>query len=210
MYKVFSGDKCILISSKEITGNNKSSKSVVFTDAETLHKEYKQFAKSLKLDTLVILGEEERVWKVFRSLFSYIEAAGGLVINNKDELLMIYRNKHWDLPKGKMEAGESPDQTAIREVEEECGVKNLKIVKQLASTYHIYYQNKNDCIKQTYWFEMSCNDTTKPSPQQEEGIEEARWMAKEDVRKIMKKVYLSLQEVLETTCYYSGPPRPSR
>jgi 8-oxo-dGTP pyrophosphatase MutT (NUDIX family) len=199
MYKVFSGQKCVVISAKEIQPSNKYSKEVVFVNAESLHKEYMLFSKSNKLDTLIIIGEEEKVWKVFCSFFSYIEAAGGLVFNPKGELLMIYRNKYWDLPKGKMEVGESPDQTAVREVEEECGVKNLKIVRQLASTYHIYFQDKKDCIKQTYWFEMSSNDTTKPSPQQEEGIEEAKWMGKEEVKKIRRKVYLSLQEILRTT-----------
>jgi 8-oxo-dGTP pyrophosphatase MutT (NUDIX family) len=199
MYKVFSGDKCILISSKEIINNNKRSKLIAFENAEALHKEYKLFVKSSKLDMLIVVGDKERAWKVFRSLFMYIEAAGGFVLNPKGELLMIYRNKHWDIPKGKVEPGESPDQTAVREVEEECGVTKLKIIKPLVSTYHIFFQDKGDCIKQTYWYEMSCNDTATPFPQQEEGIEEVRWMGKEEVRTIMKNVYMSLQEVLATT-----------
>jgi len=199
MYKVFSGDKCILISSKEVTGDAKSSKKILYADAESLHKDYKLFAKSSKLDTLVIIGDEERVWNVFRSLFLYIEAAGGFVLNVKGELLMIYRNKHWDIPKGKIEPGESPDQAAVREVEEECGVKNLKIVKPLVSTHHIFFQNKNNCIKRTYWFEMVCNDTILPSPQKEEGIEMAKWMSREEVKEVMKKVYPSLQEIIKTT-----------
>ena len=199
MYKIFSGDKCILISAKEVKGDGKSSKVIEFTSAEALHKEYKLFSRSSKLATLNITGDEEKAWRVFRSLFSYIEAAGGIVLNPKGELLMIYRNKHWDLPKGKMEKGETPDQTALREVEEECGVKNLKIVEPLISTYHIFYQNKNDCIKRTYWFEMTSKDSTQPVPQKEEGIEEAKWMRKDDVKKNMNKVYLSLQEVLTTT-----------
>lgn len=199
MYKVFSGDKCIVISSKEIKSDAKTSKVIEFTSAEALHKEYKQFAKSSKLETLQVVGDEEKAWRVFRSLFAYIEAAGGLVLNPSGALLMIYRNKHWDLPKGKMEAGESPDQTAVREVEEECGVKHLKIVKRLMSTYHIFVQNKNDYIKRTYWFEMTCKDSAKPTPQKEEGIKEAKWMPKEEVKKEINKVYLSLRDVVATT-----------
>jgi ADP-ribose pyrophosphatase YjhB (NUDIX family) len=196
MYKVFSGEKCIMISDKEMKSDAKSSKVISFLSAEALHGEYKLFERSSKLKTLVVLGEEEQAWTVFCSLFSYIEAAGGLVLNPKDELLMIYRNKHWDLPKGKMEAGESPDQTALREVEEECGVKKLKVVKPLASTHHIFFQNRNNCIKRTYWFEMTCNDSAKLVPQKEEGIEEAKWMSKAEAKKIVGKVYLSLREVL--------------
>ncbi len=196
MYKIFSGDKCILISAKEVKGDAKGTKVISFTSAEALHGEYRQFERTARLKTLVVTGDEEKAWFVFRSLFSYIEAAGGLVVNPKGELLMIYRNKHWDLPKGKMEKGESPDQTAVREVEEECGVKNLRIVRPLISTFHIFYLNKNNCIKCTYWFEMTCKDTAKPTPQKEEGIEEAKWMTREEVKKITPKVYLSLREVL--------------
>jgi 8-oxo-dGTP pyrophosphatase MutT (NUDIX family) len=200
MYKVFSGEKCIVISSKEVKSDAKSSKVITFSSAEALHGEYKSFEKS-KLKTLILVGDEEQAWKVFRSLFSYIEAAGGLVLNTKRELLMIYRNRHWDLPKGKMEKGESPDQTALREVEEECGVSKLKIVKPLSSSYHIFFQNGNNCIKRTYWFEMTCADTSKLVPQKEEGIEEAKWQNKVEVKKIVGKVYLSLQEVLTSTFF---------
>jgi 8-oxo-dGTP pyrophosphatase MutT (NUDIX family) len=201
MYKVFSGEKCILISSKEIKGDARTCKAVAFTSAEALHEEYKLLERSSRLKTLIVIGDEERVWKVFRSLFSYIKAAGGLVLNPKGELLMIYRNKHWDLPKGKMEEGESPDQTAIREVEEECGIKKLKILRPLDSTYHIFFQGKSNCIKRTYWFEMECKDTAKLIPQKEEGILEAKWMSKEEAKKVVGKVYLSLQEVLTTTFF---------
>jgi len=169
MYKVFSGDKCVVITARAGKTEPKSSKVVVYTSAEALHKEYRQFVKASKLEPLVVHGDAEKAWKVFRSLFSYIEAAGGLVVNPKGELLMIYRNKHWDIPKGKMEAGESPDQTAIREVEEECGIKNLKIVKSLQSTYHTFHQSKHDCINLTYWFEMTRKYSEKPNPQKEEG-----------------------------------------
>lgn len=199
MYKVFSGEKCVVITARAGNTDPKSSKVVVFSSAEALHKEYKQFVKASKLETLVITGDEERAWRVFRSLFSYIEAAGGLVVNPKGELLMIYRNKHWDIPKGKMEAGESPDETAIREVGEECGIRNLKIVKPLQSTYHTFHQSKHDCIKHTYWFEMTSKDSEEPTPQKEEGILEAKWMSKGEVKKISGKVYHSLREVLEST-----------
>lgn len=199
MYKVFSGEKCIVFTSKEVKSEAKSTKVLVFANAEALHKEYKLFSGSSKMKTLNVVGDAELAWKVFCSLFSMIEAAGGLVVNPKGELLMIYRNKHWDLPKGKMEAGESPDQTAVREVEEECGIKDLRIVKPLISTYHIFYQNKNDCMKRTYWFEMTSKDSAKPVAQKEEGIEEAKWMSKAEVKKIFAKVYNSLQEVIATT-----------
>jgi len=198
MYKIFSGEKSIVISEKELKVDDKDEKRIYYSSSEELHKEYKQFAHSSKLKNLVIVGEEEVVWKVFRSLFSYIKAAGGLVKNDKDELLMIYRNKHWDLPKGKMEKGETPDETAIREVEEECGVKKLKITKSLTSSYHIFFKANKECMKRSYWFDMTCHDSGKPVPQAEEGIKEAKWMSRDEVKKIVNKVYPSLLEVLNT------------
>jgi len=202
MYKVFLGEKCIVISDGEIKTDEKEVKVISFISAEELHREYKAFSKQSRLKKIIITGEEEKIWNVFRSLFSCIEACGGIVSNEKGELLMIYRNHHWDLPKGKMEKGETPDETALREVEEECGVKNLKIVKKLSSTYHIFFQN-NECMKQTYWFEMTCKDSAKPTPQAEEGIREAKWMSKEEVIKVVNKIYPSLREVITAVSFLS-------
>ena len=185
-----------MISSGRVKEIDKKTRVISFKSAEQLHNEYKQFARSFKLKKLIITGDEKIIWKVFRSLFGYIESAGGVVKNEKGNLLMIYRNKHWDIPKGKMEKGESPYQTALREVEEECGVKQLKIIRELTLTHHIFYQDKNKWMKRTYWFEMDCKDSAKPTPQAIEGIEEAKWVSKEEVKKIANKIYPSLREVL--------------
>jgi ADP-ribose pyrophosphatase YjhB (NUDIX family) len=203
MYKVFAGEKCIIISGKETEKVSGSSKMVRFSTAEELHKEYKQFSRSASLKKLVVTGNEAKAWTVFRSLFAYIEAAGGVVRNEKGELLMIYRNKHWDLPKGKMEKGETSDQTALREVEEECGVKDLKITNELILTQHIFFQDKYECIKRTYWYEMNCSDKSKPKPQAKEGILKAEWMSKEEVKKVWNKIYPSLQDVITAASFLS-------
>jgi len=203
MYKVFSGEKCILISDGKTHVQDKNTKVIFFKSAEELHREYKHFAHASDFKTLVITGEKERCWKVFRSLFSNIAAAGGVVKNADEHMLMIYRNKHWDLPKGKMERGESPDETALREVEEECGVKELEIVKELPSSYHVYFLKGKECMKHTYWFEMSCKDTAAPKPQKEEGIEEAKWMSKKEVKEIKMKIYPSLLEIITISSFLS-------
>lgn len=202
MYKVFSGKKCVVISSEGVKESDKNAKIISFKSSEELHREYKIFSKQSKLKKLIIIGDEEKIWKVFRSLFTYIESSGGVVKNEKGNLLMIYRNRHWDLPKGKMEKGESPAMTAIREVEEECGVKHLRIVKQLPTTHHIFFL-KNACLKRTYWYEMICKDSAKPKPQAEEGIKEAKWMSKEEVKKNSGKVFSSLKEILTAVSFLS-------
>ena len=195
MYKVFAGEKCIIIGSQGVKDAGKNAKVIPFRSSEELQREYKQFSQSKQLEILIITGDKEKVWTAFCPLFSSIEAAGGLVKNGKGELLLIFRNGYWDLPKGKREKGESPDETALREVEEECGVKELKIVKPLVSTYHIYFQKNKEWMKRTYWFEMTCHDLRKPIPQTEEGIDEVRWMSEAEVKKVENKIYPSLKEV---------------
>ena len=203
MYKVFSGEKCILIKQTEKGGNEKDKRVISFSTAEVLHREYKQFMHNSKPNDLVITGDEKIVWRVFRSLFLYIESAGGAVKNEKGELLMIYRNKHWDLPKGKIEKNESPEEASVREVEEECGLKKLKIEKHLANSYHIFFQDQKQQLKCTYWFEMTCNDLTIPTPQKEEGIEQVKWMSKDEVRKVQNKIFPSLQQIITVSSFLS-------
>jgi ADP-ribose pyrophosphatase YjhB (NUDIX family) len=133
----------------------------------------------------------------FSSLFRIIEAAGGLVKNEKGEWLFIFRNGKWDLPKGKIEKGEAVKTAAIREVEEECGIGGLSILKELPSTYHTYFLEEKNILKRTYWFEMLCTDTSQLVPQTEEGITEVKWIASAHLKPVYDKTYDSIKEVLK-------------
>jgi 8-oxo-dGTP pyrophosphatase MutT (NUDIX family) len=132
----------------------------------------------------------------FKSLFSIVEAAGGLVKNNKGEYLFIYRHGKWDLPKGKIEKGESIKKAAVREVEEECGISELTISKEITPTYHTYHLNEKQILKPTYWFEMNCGDDSQPIPQEEEGITEVRWITPENFEMVKKNTYESIKDVI--------------
>ena len=134
----------------------------------------------------------EGLWALFQKQFSLIEAAGGKVLNSNGELLLIYRLGKWDLPKGKMEAGETPEQSALREVEEECGIKSLKLGKQLHNTYHVYVQNEQRILKTTYWFEMSYSGNEQLIPQKEEAIEKAVWVNTSNLSEQLSNTYNSL------------------
>ena len=117
-------------------------------------------------------------WKDFCSRYTLIEAAGGIVYNNQDELLMIFRNGKWDLPKGKLEQGETKQHCAIREVEEECGVSGLNIIKQVPNTYHTYFDNDESILKTTYWYLMTTDYSGNLKPQKNEGITKVSWTDK--------------------------------
>jgi 8-oxo-dGTP pyrophosphatase MutT (NUDIX family) len=138
----------------------------------------------------------DKTWKTFCDLYLILEAAGGIVINDKDSLLMIFRNGKWDLPKGKIEKGEESDTAAIREVFEECGVSGLSLKKQLNTTFHTYPYKDEKILKKTFWFLMNTSDSNKLIPQLEEGITEARWLTRGQVKEAMRNTYLSIADLL--------------
>lgn len=132
----------------------------------------------------------------FQSLFEVIVAAGGCVFNSKGELLVIYRRKSWDLPKGKMDPGETPEMAAVREVQEETGVYNLSVSYEISQTWHTYRQKKR-ILKHTYWYDMTTPDSNL-IPQFEEDIEEARWVNPiEFLNDDSFKMYGNIRELVE-------------
>ncbi len=133
----------------------------------------------------------------FKKTTHIIEAAGGLVMNNKNEYLFIFRNGKWDLPKGKIEKKESIENAAIREVEEECGVQNIKLLKHLTTTYHTYYMEEKLILKPTYWYLMTSEKNQQLIPQLEEGITDVKWFNKNNLTIILKNTYESIKDVIQ-------------
>ncbi|MDP3644534.1 MAG: NUDIX domain-containing protein [Bacteroidota bacterium] len=153
---------------------------------------------------LIYNPEILQLWNYFRSRFVEISAAGGLVRNDAGNFLFIKRLGFWDLPKGKIEKNETPASAAVREVEEECGLSGLQIVRQLESTFHIYrspFLNFPDnlVLKETKWFLMSYSVNETPVPQKDEDIEEVRWFALSEFEIPLSNTYRSLYEFLEKT-----------
>ena len=136
-------------------------------------------------------------FKEFSTYFEKIEAAGGLVFK-KECLLVINRLGRVDLPKGKLEERESIEECAIREVEEECGIDQIEIIKPLESTYHCYEIKGKWMLKTTYWFEMISNTKLDPTPQKEEDIDWVKWIPKKELNNVMKDTYPSLHQLLKT------------
>lgn len=136
-------------------------------------------------------------WESFISDYTLVEAAGGLVYNSKNQILMIFRNHKWDLPKGKLEVGENVNECAIREVEEECGVDNLVIIKALKDTYHTYEINGIAIIKKTYWFKMKTNFNSDLIPQLKEGITKVQWVNKESILTRLENSYRNINDLFD-------------
>ncbi len=128
--------------------------------------------------------------------FTRIDAAGGVVRSPRGELLMIFRNGRWDLPKGKREEGESMAECALREVEEECGISRPTLGPLLGSTYHTYLLDQTPVLKQTAWFAMGHPADQTPTPQLEEGITEIRWVDPTVLADYLKNSYPSIRDIL--------------
>jgi 8-oxo-dGTP pyrophosphatase MutT (NUDIX family) len=121
-----------------------------------------------------------------------------LVANAKGEYLFIFRNKKWDLPKGKVEKGEKMKVAAVREVEEECGVKIEKRNDRVCKTYHVYEMGNELVLKRTNWYYMTVKGNPKLVPQVEEGITEAVWVPPHEVKTKIKNTYPLIIDVLKS------------
>lgn len=199
MIKIFFPEKIIyLIKDKKKFKEKKNAVLQVIDSSEEMKRVYEELINKKSIKELYFFNEnEEQLFAYFSKLFKVIDAAGGLVKNEKNQWLFIYRHDRWDLPKGKLEKNESIAEGAIREVEEECGIRHLTIVKQLPASYHIYFIKTQAILKRTYWFEMNCADKSPLVPQQEEGITDVKWLSKSDLKKVWDNTYESVRDVME-------------
>ncbi|MBK9735005.1 MAG: NUDIX domain-containing protein [Saprospiraceae bacterium] len=155
--------------------------------------------KSIKSEKLIIHFEDFPKLKAdFKSHFTEIEAGGGLVYNEKGEYLFIYRRGSWDLPKGKIEVGETKRAATLREITEETGIKKMSIIEKIIITRHTYRSNVGKrIIKKTHWYLV---ETKKQPlvPQLNEDIERAEWMTLDRFFSKKRQVYPNILEVLHT------------
>lgn len=148
--------------------------------------------------TFVLIHDDPKlVFKKIKKSCQLIRAAGGLVKNSKGNYLFIYRNKIWDLPKGKVEKGEKMKEAGLREVEEECGVKIHTNDEKICKTYHVYTLGNKLVLKKTNWYSMTVKGEPKLIPQKEEGITKALWLGKAELEPIIQNTYPSIIQVLQ-------------
>lgn len=145
---------------------------------------------------VILTNKVDHYWSIFREQFEWIEAGGGLVENEKGEWLFIFRREKWDLPKGKLDDGESIDACAIREVEEETGLHKVEIVGDLGKTWHAYHENGKFCLKQSTWYKMKVAGKQNLVPQTEEDITSIKWLTPDQLDDVLQNTYPSIKEVL--------------
>lgn len=135
--------------------------------------------------------------KAFFKKFTLVEAAGGLVYNEKGEVLMIYRRGKWDLPKGKLDKGEKLEDCAIREVLEETGLKQVQITAPLTITYHTYHEGARFILKESHWYAMKADGKDDLVPQLAEQIHEIRWVKPKSLPQYFNETFPSVIDVLK-------------
>ena len=165
---------------------------------------YLRYRNSIEGEYFLRAKKFKELKKHFFSQYQIVKAAGGVVINEKDEVLLIYRRGHWDLPKGKFEKNEKKKECALREVEEETGVKNLQIEGKVKlyyngkkTTYHTYRYKRKPTIKPVYWYVMSA-PKQRLIPEESEDITKAIWVKKKDLHKYYDGAYKAIVDVLKS------------
>jgi 8-oxo-dGTP pyrophosphatase MutT (NUDIX family) len=200
MYKVFINDKPLYITSRKKYGqlSEKNILKLDYTSEKEIHIALDALSPDTNYPGVILFSDNEKnLWEKFCAQFKVLQAAGGLVSNDRKELLMIYRFEKWDLPKGKIENNEKPDETALREVCEETGVCDCEIVKELTQTFHTYYHKRDHILKKTFWFEMNCKSFEGFKVQHEEGITQAKWMNKTELENEVRNTYPSIRELIK-------------
>lgn len=202
MYKVFLNDWRIVITAPgKITLNKPTFHFDEKITLEALKKWFQTFVAKDISDVILTHDRPEYFFKsLFQPAFKIIPAAGGIVLRNS-QILFIYRNNTWDLPKGKIDVGETPEEAALREVKEECGISGHRIVNHLPSTFHIYkspYKNSLGewIFKETFWFEMEYSGIENGTPETKENITEIKWFSEKELDIPLKNTYANLKPIV--------------
>ncbi|WP_293889715.1 NUDIX domain-containing protein [Flavobacterium sp.] len=194
MYKVFVNDKPLFLTNEIAKETDFQLFLLESIDIEQLI--IKIFQNKIQKASLYY-PDEKAILKKLKEKIPVCKAGGGLVYNKKGDVLFIFRNGKWDLPKGGIEKGEEIEDTAMREVEEETGVGKLTINRKLQKTYHIFKRGGKYKLKVTHWFEMQTNFEGKLFPQANEGIEKAEWLNPEEIKVALKNSYENIKLLFE-------------
>jgi 8-oxo-dGTP pyrophosphatase MutT (NUDIX family) len=146
---------------------------------------------------IILYPDFSKLKKSFFKHFKFIQTGGGLVKNKSGEILLIFRRGKWDLPKGKLDDGETLEECAIREVVEETGIQELEIISKICITYHTYVEFGKNILKKSHWFLMNASEDEKFIPQVEEDITEILWVKKENLKEYLTNTFPTIRSILE-------------
>jgi len=201
MYEIYINDNKLSLTDSQSVKNNQVSKTTLIAPysgkTKMLLSYIDMLEKTDRFDEITLHApKHKRLKKDLESLFKVIRASGGVVRDNSGKILMIFRRGHWDLPKGKIETGEKKKAAALREGEEETGVKELSLGKKIITTRHTYRHHNKRVMKKTYWYTMEAANQ-KLIPQTEEDIERAEWLTIDEIANLKEPIYGNIVDVLK-------------
>ena len=198
MYRIFHGKHRIYLT-KDEAHIAKYKPDFIFKKPkeEQIKEALKVSKKATKPLKILLLGNPDKILKKVVSEFKYQIAAGGIVENTNGKILLMKRLGKWDLPKGKLDKGETIEECALREIEEETGAADLSVKSSFAETYHTYYRNEKWVIKHTHWYIVKCDDPSKLSPQFEEDIEQVAWVDFDTIDVLKIDTYPAIRRLLK-------------
>ncbi len=197
MHKIYFEKRCIMICTPDDQALSDPN-AIMFKPGESMdiHDLVGMVETSGSLQRICIPGEDtEDTYRRICSEFKEVNAGGGLVSNRRGDYLLISRNGLWDLPKGHQDPGEPIEETALREVSEETGISKLEIRGLICVTDHCYRRNGIWHLKHTWWYDMLYTDPTDLTPQKEEDISKAAWVARSSLPPFLRNTYPSIAEV---------------
>lgn len=192
MYKVFVNNSAIILSTDISISNEYTSEHIAGVNFESI---IEQLIENPEKKFHLYHKTEEKLFKHLFKKLPVVVAGGGKVYNKKRDILFIFRNKKWDLPKGKIEKNESIGECAVREVEEETGIKNVEITRFLKRTFHVFKRDEEFRLKLTYWYEMYSEYEGTLTPQLNEGIKKVKWKSFKKSKKALRKTYSSIEQL---------------
>ena len=167
------------------------------TDVQLLEQIEKLLNGGALMNVNILTNQPQNSFNFIASRFKVIEAAGGIVVNDNKELLFIFRRGKWDLPKGKMDENESPENAALREIEEETGAKQLVLKEKLAATYHFYNNYGEDVLKITHWYFLNSHCDQILIPQTEEDITAIKWFSQNELDLPLSNTFPTISDLIE-------------
>lgn len=196
MYKIFFNDKRIILTN--VQDNLENTKYFPLEDISI--EQIVEELSSDEVDTLYLYHpKKKKLLSKFQKKIKTIQAAGGIVVNPKNKVLFIKRKGKWDLPKGKLDPGETLAECAVREVQEETGIAELMLLSFRSVTYHIFQRNEKYYLKETHWFNMYSTSKEKFVPQVEEDIEKVKWKSQKKLAKTLENSYANIRELFNSS-----------
>lgn len=190
MYEVFVNESPLILTNKR---PERSDGTLFDLDGDSIMKAIDLLSRKKLKKAYLYHPDGDKILNLFMLKIPVVVAGGGFVVNTKGKVLFIKRNGKWDLPKGKVDKGESIENAALREVMEETGVQDLVVEKFLRTTYHVFRRNGEYRLKQTHWFLMSTDYKGPLLGQREEGIKRVRWKGPIKAAKALKKSYKNIR-----------------